>query len=479
MRRQPRAHGAAGRARPRALQGPRAGRDDGAHAVPADRRAALPAHAAGPRLLLVPARRRRARRRHWHEERLAPRGPAGAGAVRRLDELLPRPRGALAHRTWRRRCASSSSARCCRRASRRSAGTPPRATRCAACASATRRVGRGRTLAVTLAHVELERGEPRPTSCRSRSRGKTATRSACARWRRSRSPRCASRRRSACSPTPSPTRRSAARWSRRSARATSCDRARHAALQRRPRRSRRLAGDAARAAAVRRVRRAEQQHRRHARRAPVPQGLPARCGGRQSGGRDRPLPHRGRALPAQRAGGRHDRVRADDGREATLALLQGYVDNQGDGWRYTLELPRALLRAPRAGAEATGPAGTPTAATSRWCGRSASAPRELHAALARAHGRSRLRSRAVHARRHRRDGRSACGRGDAALDRLEQRKAALPEPAQRGRGAGARAARGAPRAHRRARGATGRRRPRRATTATTTWGRCCWCRTTS
>ena len=71
-----RALGAAGRARPRALQGPRAGRDAGPHAVPADRRAALPADAAGARLLLVPPGRRRARRRAGTRSGVAARGPA-------------------------------------------------------------------------------------------------------------------------------------------------------------------------------------------------------------------------------------------------------------------------------------------------------------------------------------------------------------------------------------------------------------------
>ena len=35
---------------------------------------------------------------------------------------------------------------------------------------------------------------------------------------------------------------------------------------------------------------------------------------------------------------------AADGTPITLALLQGYVANQGDGWTYALELPRAFPR---------------------------------------------------------------------------------------------------------------------------------------
>ena len=55
LRPQPRALGPGGRARPRALPRADAGRDDGADVVPADRRAALPAHLRAARLLLVPA----------------------------------------------------------------------------------------------------------------------------------------------------------------------------------------------------------------------------------------------------------------------------------------------------------------------------------------------------------------------------------------------------------------------------------------
>ena len=128
VRREPLAHRAAGRARPQALQGARAGRDARPHLVPADRRAALPADAAGARLLLVPPRHRRA------GAGMAPGhagvgGSADAGAVRQLDQLLPRQGGALAHRHGRSSCAPSSRPRCCRASSPRSAGTRRRASR--------------------------------------------------------------------------------------------------------------------------------------------------------------------------------------------------------------------------------------------------------------------------------------------------------------------------------------------------------------
>ena len=59
VRREPRSHRAAGRARSVALQGPRAGGAPRPHAVPADRRAALPPDADRIRIPLVPPRGRR------------------------------------------------------------------------------------------------------------------------------------------------------------------------------------------------------------------------------------------------------------------------------------------------------------------------------------------------------------------------------------------------------------------------------------
>ena len=80
----------------------------GPHAVPADRRAAVPADAAGARLLLVPPRHRRRRRRDWHTEMLrARRGCrcwccSTAGPASSATGWCP---GASA---WRSSCASSS-----------------------------------------------------------------------------------------------------------------------------------------------------------------------------------------------------------------------------------------------------------------------------------------------------------------------------------------------------------------------------------
>ena len=106
LRRQRQPLGAAGRAGPRRLQGPRAGRDDGPQCVPADRRPAVPADVARARLLLVPPGRRRRGARVAHRE-AARRGPAGAGAVRRLEQLLPQARRAVAHRHGRAHAAAA------------------------------------------------------------------------------------------------------------------------------------------------------------------------------------------------------------------------------------------------------------------------------------------------------------------------------------------------------------------------------------
>ena len=119
----------------------------------------------------------------------------------------------------------------------------------------------------------------------------------------------------------------------------------------------------------------------------------------------------------------------DDGRSTTLALLEGYVDHQGDGWEYTLShLDRFFEQPP------TLPEPAPVAeahggylALVRTLGvRTA----ELHAALARTTGDAAFDPEPVTAddvaawtqRVHR--------EAEAALDRLARRQADLPEPAR-------------------------------------------------
>ncbi len=118
---------------------------------------------------------------------------------------------------------------------------------------------------------------------------------------------------------------------------------------------------------------------------------------------------------------------AEDGRKTTLALLQAYVFNQGDGWEYTLNyLDRVFEQSPAQ----TAPPGTGVdlhggyLALIRTLGKRTA---ELHAAFARKSGDPAFDpepilpadvaawTQRVHAD------------AGAALDRLEQRRAALPE----------------------------------------------------
>ena len=313
VRGQPVARGAAGRARPRALQGPRAGRAARPHRVPADRRAAVPADATGARLLLVPARHRRRRRRAGTRSALVARGPAGARAVRRLEQPLPRPRGAVAHRHGRQDCARSSRPTCCRATSRRSAGTRPRAARDRARAHRRPRASgtRGRRqLAAAAARARRSGRDRDATSCRWRSPGKTATRSACARCRAAAIAKVRQQANVGVhGATRSPTKPSAARG-RGDRRAARDARPRTAgSCSARPRRSREIAGDGLAALPVSRPQAQSSNTLGDARRAAVPQGLPAAAPRRQSRIRDRPLPDRGRATSALRAARRHARVR--------------------------------------------------------------------------------------------------------------------------------------------------------------------------
>ena len=92
---------------------------------------------------------------------------------------------------------------------------------------------------------------------------------------------------------------------------------------------------------------AEQQHRGDARRAAVPQGLSPPAARRQPGARDRPLPHRSRAVRATacRSPGALEYVGAD-GTPMTLALLQALRREPGRRLDLHARLPRALPREP-------------------------------------------------------------------------------------------------------------------------------------
>ena len=102
VRRQPVAFGAAGGTQSLGVQGQGARGDAGPHGVSAHRRVALPADHLGLRLLLVPADHRCRGAVMARANRVDRRAP-GAGAVRRLDQPVPRPGRSLAHRHRRER----------------------------------------------------------------------------------------------------------------------------------------------------------------------------------------------------------------------------------------------------------------------------------------------------------------------------------------------------------------------------------------
>jgi len=118
----------------------------------------------------------------------------------------------------------------------------------------------------------------------------------------------------------------------------------------------------------------------------------------------------------------------DDGRSTTLAMLQGYVDNQGDGWEYTMNHLDRFFELPSE---------HPEAAAADVHGGYLALVRtlgvrtgELHAALARTSGDAAFDPEpvaptdvAAWVERVRRN-------AESALDRLAQRRAALPESAR-------------------------------------------------
>ncbi len=126
---------------------------------------------------------------------------------------------------------------------------------------------------------------------------------------------------------------------------------------------------------------------------------------------------------------------AEDGRQTTLALLQAYVANQGDGWEYTLNyLDRVLEQSPAQ----TAPPGTAVdlhggyLALIRTLGRRTA---ELHAAFARKTGDSAFDPEPILPADVTAWTQRAHAGAAAALDRLERRRAALPEAVQATAGA--------------------------------------------
>ena len=156
--------------------------------------------------------------------------------------------------------------------------------------------------------------------------------------------------------------------------------------------------------------RPDQQHHPAGRRWALPQGLPQAAARLEPRARDRPLSHRGRPLPQHRAG-RRRRWSTPTASPAsyTMALLQAFVTNQGDGWTYTVDYLARFLEDRRSGVPMLDDAhGLYLSLVRTLAIRTA----ELHRALARADGRSGFRARADCCR-----GRGRMGRGRRARRR--------------------------------------------------------------
>jgi len=61
-------------------------------------------------------------------------------------------------------------------------------------------------------------------------------------------------------------------------------------------------------------------------------------------------PHRSRALSELRTPGRCAEYISSEGEARLLALLQGYIANQGDGWTHSLEYVQRYLEQHRTSA---------------------------------------------------------------------------------------------------------------------------------
>ena len=121
---------------------------------------------------------------------------------------------------------------------------------------------------------------------------------------------------------------------------------------------------------------------------------------------------------------------ATDGTTITLALLQGYVANQGDGWTYTLGLPGAFpRRAPHAAAQPL-----PEDVHGAFLALMATLGRrtaELHLALAQRSGDPAFEPEPHRRQRPRRVGRAVADEATQTLDLLERSRDSLPQPRAR------------------------------------------------
>ena len=324
------------------VQGTRAGRAARAHAVPADRRAALPADAAGHRLLLVRARDRRRRRRSGTRSarcRSSCRcwccSTAWMAALSSASDV-PRPARADA----RGACATQLEREVLPRylaAQRWYARQGPRRSR----ASTLREQDEMDDAGAAAGCWRCVAGRRSPTAaastipCRSRSPGRRRRRARCRRCCMHARARAPAARGSACSTTRSPTTRFCRARRRgdgagddvRRCTAASCASRRHAAHSPRRAGRRRAAGRASRLEQSNTLVVLGEQA--------VPQGLrrlrPASIPSSRSAASS---PRCRRSRTSCRCCGALEYVRAT-ARPTALALLQAYVQNQGDGWDYT------------------------------------------------------------------------------------------------------------------------------------------------
>ena len=203
----------------------------GPHAVPADRRSSLPSDADRAWLPLVPARVR-GRPAGMARGARAARRPAGARAVRRLGEPVPRSRRAVADRASRKSSARSSSAKYCPRSSRTRRWFAGKGRGAARRADRLRRVeARPRVVARCADPGRIGRRRDADLFPSAVARlGRSRRRDAAQRSARSPSPRPGNTPRSASWPMLSATRPSVGHWLPRSGTAPSLDGARDDSL---------------------------------------------------------------------------------------------------------------------------------------------------------------------------------------------------------------------------------------------------------
>ena len=406
----------------------------------------------------------------WHKRDARARGGADAGAVRRLDQLLPRPRGAVAHRHGGAAARAQLESEVLPRYIEAQRWYAPKGEPVRRRAASTRPRRSGTSAGRQLAADASSRCGRRAISCRSRSPGKR-TRSTCARSRqldhRARAPAGERRRASA---TRSPTRRFCRHVVKAIGESTQLPTG-QGTLRFTPTARVRasIAGDDVAALHAR---------PRCRRRAPTPrctlgERLFLKCyrrlrAGRESRARGRPLPHRGGAASSTAC---RSRARSNTCRRSRRAGRRSRCCRPTCRTRATAGATRSLPRALRSRAQRGRPKRA-TAPTSRSSRRSPRAPPSCTARFATRYAAIRRSTPEPLTRAGRRGLDSARVRQEAeqtlrAVESSENAELQVAQKREHPRASSTRCA--APQ---------GRRRSRRATTATTTSARC-WSPTTT